>query len=335
MSEATFYTSPEGGTFYCGWLGPDKERKAWEEVKLEEQVLAFEMSSEEFELRCHYSEFNEFPQKRLQELQDLYKNRLFTWMLERNLYAQNHLPYELIPTYTQDTGNCVAAGIAGTGQKLQVIEMSHGGQEEEFREWYIPWIYAISRNQIGRGMSGAGSLGIWGAKAVNEYGVLFSDDIAVPGTNGYSDRWGHRRNAGKIKRAEYGKFVDIASDNKLDVIRCADVDQLQECMDAGMQATIASYQGFKVVKYRDLHVYRPSGRWAHQMHITDIRKDPELMFYRMNQWGPNHTKPLNGETPGGAWNTADDLEREWNSRVEVYAYTNFAGEKGDPRHDFI
>lgn len=320
---------------HYGWLGHDEERKAWQEARTAESELDAKVELIGQSAQKHYYEFSEFPRERLRSLQELYKSRVYTWTLERRLYAQGHLPYELIPTYFQDTGNCVAAAIAGTGQKLQVIEMSHGGQEEEFREWYIPWIYAVSRNQIGRGMNGAGSLGIWGAKAVNEYGILFTDDIDVPPTAGYSDKWGHRRNTGHISSAYYGHFVDITADNKLDVIRCVEIDQLLECMDAGMQATIASSQGFRVVKYRGLHVYRPSGRWSHQMHITDVRRDPELMFYRMNQWGPNHTKPLNEETPGGAWITANNLEREWSIRVEVYAYTNFDGEKGKRRDDFI
>jgi len=331
MSEATSYTNPEGETLHCGWLGPNLEREQWYIARSEEEeILAMDGVT-----RPHYFEFSEYPRKNIRSLQELYKDRIFTWMLERNLFSVDRLPYQLIPTYTQDTGNCVAAAVAGTGQKLQVIEMSCGGEEEEFREWYIPWIYAVSRNQIGSGMKGAGSLGIWGAKAVNKYGVLFTDDIGVPPTAGYSDKWGSRRNSGRISNTSYGHFVDIASDNKLDVIRCTDVDQLVECMDAGMQATIASYQGFKVEKYRGLHMYRPSGKWAHQMHITDIRRDPELMFYRMNQWGPNHTKPLNGETPGGAWYAAADLEKEWNNRVEVYTYTRFNGEPSGPRHEFI
>jgi hypothetical protein len=72
------------------------------------------------------------------------------------------------------------------------------------------------------------------------------------------------------------------------------------------------------------------------MHITDIRRVPELMFYRMNQWGPGHTKPLNNETPGGAWNLATDLERELKSRqVEVYGYSRFKGHPGPPDFNIV
>ena len=307
-----------------GWLGYDAEKIAWGRARNE--------LGEGFRL---YKEFSEFPTKVLRELQAKFEKRDYTWYIERRLRAQSLLPYELIPTYTQDTGNCVAAGIAGAGQKLTILEIGIGGEEQTYREWYIPWIYAISRNQIGSGLNGAGSTGIWGARAVNEYGVLFSDDIGVPPTTGYSDAWGHRRNAGRISDAQYGLLADIASDNRLEVIRCTDVEQMVECMDAGMQLTIASYQGFRVKEWKGLHIYEPRGRWAHQMHLTDIRREPTLMFYRMNQWGPGHATPLNEETPGGAWNKASDLEREINDKTEVYAYRKFAGEPSGPRYDFI
>jgi len=294
-----------------GWLGPDAERRAWDEAIALENGL--------------HVEFDEIGHA-LIILKDFYSGRPFTWDLERKLHATGRLPYELIPTYLQDTGNCVAAGLAGAGQKLQVIEVALGGEEEQFREWYIPWIYAVSRNQIGGGMNGAGSTGAWGARAVNEYGVLFSDDAGVPQTNGYSDKWGRRRNAGSIESAEYGKFAPAAADNVVEQIRATSVEQMVGLLESGMVLTIASYQGFRVSEYKGLHVYRPSGSWSHQMHITDMRRDPELMFYRMNQWGPDHARPLNGETPGGAWNFASDVERELRSRnVEVYGFSLFRG----------
>ena len=308
-----------------GWLGYDAERRAFEEARRLEELNAVACDCT---ARPLYREFSEVVDE-LPELKQQFEGRPFTWDLERRLFADGRLPYELIPTHTQDTGNCVAAGLGGTGMKLQVIEIALGGEEETFREWFVPWIYAVSRNQIGGGLRGAGSTGAWGARAVNEYGVLFSDDASVPAYEGTSDEWGNRRNAGDIADAPYGQFAPVASDNPVEVIRATSVDQMAELLDAGMTLTIASYQGFRVTEYKGLHVYRPKGQWGHQMHVTDIRRDPELMFYRMNQWGPDHAKPLNGETPGGAWNLASDLEDEFSAGgVEVYGYSRFAGEPG-------
>lgn len=202
--------------------------------------------------------------------------------------------------------------------------------------WDVPWIYAVSRNQIGGGMRGAGSTGAWGARAVNEFGVLFTDDKGVPPYSGRSDRWGSRRNAGGIEAAEYAEFASIARDNPVEIVRLATVDEMVEAMEGGMLLTIASTQGFRVTEYKGLHVYRPRGRWSHQMHITDLRRDPELMFYRMNQWGPAHAAPLNGETPGGAWNLASDLDEELTrGGVVVYGYWQFAGQPGGPDYHIL
>ncbi len=319
-----------------GWLGQEQEYYAWEKLRETEDVALGEWNgSQETEPGILYSEFSEVSEK-ISDLSKFYKGRPFTWELERQLYNTGRLPYELIPTHTQDTGNCVAAGLAGAGMKLQVLEIALLGQEEEFREWFVPWIYAVSRNQIHNGMNGAGSTGAWGAAAVNKYGVLFSDDKWVPEYRGTSDEWGNRRQAGSLTNAVYGKYADMASDNPVVTTRLKSVDQVEKALDAGMQLTIASNAGFRVSEYKGLHVYRPSGSWSHQMHITDIRRDPELMFYRMNQWGPGHARPLNEETPGGAWNFASDLEREIKKRgVEIYGYNRFSGHPGDADFNII
>lgn len=315
---------------YFGWLGQTAERHAWDDARRQEECDFFAGLNTHYWGRPLYREYNEVAWELTPRYQ-LFKNRPFTWDLERKLWQTGRLPFELIPTHDQDTGDCVAAGLAGAGMKLQVIEIALGGEEELFREWFVPWIYAISRNQIGGGMSRDGSTGVWGARAVNEYGVLFSDDLGVPGYAGTSDLWGHRRN---IRSPVYNKFMPLAYNNPVEIIRIKTVDEMVELMDAGMQLTIASSQGFRLTTYKGLHVYRPSGSWSHQMHLTDIRRDPELMFYRMNQWGAEHAKPLNNETPGGAWNFASDLEREI-GRAEVYGYSLFAGEPGEPDYHIV
>jgi hypothetical protein len=302
--------------YYGGWLGPDAEKYAWDCVRSMDAKTRGVAGDHQL-----YHEFSECVTA-IRNRHTTYANRPFTWDLERKLHATGRLPWELIPTHTQDTGNCVAAGLAGTGQKLQMLEIAFGGEEEKFRMWDVPWIYAVSRNQVGGGMWGAGSTGTWGARAVNEYGVLFADDEGVPPYSGRSDDWGSR---GNVSNPDYQKFFDVAEDNKVEIVRATSVDQMTELMDAGYMLT----------EHKGLHVYRPSGSWSHQMHMTDMRRDPELMFYRMNQWGPSHATPLNGETPGGAWNFASDIDDELNSNVEVYGYCKFQGEPGDPDYNFV
>jgi hypothetical protein len=137
-----------------------------------------------------------------------------------------------------------------------------------------------------------------------------------------------------VRRPEYQEFFDVAKDNKIQIARLQSVDEIEAVLEAGRMVTIASTRGFRM-DTRTVdghHVFVPSGTWYHQMHFTDVIRKPIHAFYRGNQWGPDvHGKPLNGETPGGAWNLVEDVDRELRDRqVEVYAYFDFDGDATDP-----
>jgi len=299
-----------------GWAGPLQERIAFEQCL--EAGIGFEW--EDVADQC-----NRVIQARL-GLIGTDGPRPFTWDLEVEAVAAGMLD-SIFPIHLQDTGNCVAAAIEMLGQQRSIVETVLFKQEEKIRPWFTPWVYAISRNQIGGGMNGAGSTGAWGAKAVNEYGVLFADDEGVPPYKGTSDDWGNRRN---VSNPVYEKFFSVAADNKISIVRLRDVDKMFECLEAGIMLSVASMQGFDVETYQGYHCFRPSGSWAHQMHYTDSMKDPFPALYRGNQWGPNaHGQPLNGERPGGAWNRAEDVAKEVrSSSVEVYGFFDFVGDPG-------
>lgn len=299
-----------------GWAGSYEERKAFE-------------SAVDLGFAAFYEDVAKDVDRILQRRIGIIGSegpRPFTWQLEKEAVLSEKLD-AAFPIHQQDTGNCVAAGIEMMGQQRSILEVVLFKQEEKVRPWFTPWIYAISRNQIGGGINGAGSTGAWGARAVAEYGVLFADDENVPPYLGTSDDWGGRRN---VSNPEYEKFFDIASDNKIKIVKISDVDKMAECLDAGILLTIASGQGFNVREYKGYHVFQPSGSWAHQMHYTDIIREPFFAFYRGNQWGPKaHGEPMNGERPGGAWNLVEDVAKEIrSSQVEVYGYFDFEGHSG-------
>jgi hypothetical protein len=299
-----------------GWEGPLAERVAFEAC-LE---AGFAHEWEDVAEQC-----NRIIQYRLRRI-GATGPRPKTWDLEVEAVASGKLGGKF-PIHLQDTGNCVAAAIEMLGQQRSIIETVLFKQEERIRPWFTPYIYAVSRNQIGGGMSGAGSTGAWGARAVNEYGVLFADDEGVPSYAGTSDDWGNRRN---VNNPEYEKFFAVAADNKISIVRMNNVEKIAEAIEAGIMFAVASMQGFDVREYKGFHCFRPSGSWAHQMHWTDVLRDPFPALYRGNQWGPNaHGKPLNGERPGGAWNLFEDVEKEIrSSSVEVYGFFDFAGDPG-------
>jgi len=298
-----------------GWEGIEAERKAFDVA----QELGYA-----FDFVDAAPAVNQILADRLDRIGS--NPRPKTWELEAEAVAAGDMEAPF-PIHQQDTGNCVAAALEMMGQQRSILETRLMKEEEKIRPWFTPWLYAISRNQIGGGMSGAGSTGAWGARGVNQYGVLFADDEGVPAYSGTSDSWGNKRN---VNNPVYQKFFEVAQDNKIKIVRIRDVEKMAECLDAGILLTIASGQGFNVKKYKGFHTFQPSGSWSHQMHFTDIIRDPFPAFYRGNQWGPNaHGQPLNGERPGGAWNQMEDVEKEIrSSRVEVYGYFDFEGHPG-------
>lgn len=296
-----------------GWLGPKKAKRAI--ARLRRQGFVIEMA--------------EAAERRLLQAPDPIAARPI-WELAMRVLGRD------IPAGRQEIGDCVSWGMKQAGERRQIIEIAMG-QEERFRPWFAPWIYATSRNQVGRGLSGDGSLGVWAAKAVAEYGILFEDDEGVPAYSGsLARKWGSRSN---IANPVYEPFFAIASDNPC---LCVEVRSAEEAVamirDYRRPLTIASMRGFKMQprEYRGKHVFTPSGSWAHQM--CWIEYDSELgALYRLNSWGAEaHGRPLNGETPGGAWNLLEDIEREFKTMdVECFALVEFQGEPDEPDHRII
>ena len=242
------------------------------------------------------------------------------WTLTKKLNNGNHLP-----TVEQGTGDCVAAGLAQAGARLQVADIAARFQEEQLLPWHIAYIYGISRVQIGGGnIPGPGSTGAWGAAAVNKYGVLFNTDAGAPAYSGsLSDRWGE-------PPGPPVPFQELAEDNIVQQFaRLTSIAELREALVNYHPVTIASMQGFKMepIIREGYHVFQPEGQWPHQMCLLAWMDEPFQAAYRLNSWGPDaHGTPLRGEPPGGAWCTADVLEKELAcSHCELFTYSLFDG----------
>jgi len=242
------------------------------------------------------------------------------WTLTKQINNGNHLP-----TLEQAIGDCVAFGVAQAGARLQVAEIVSLHQAEILKPWFPPFIYGISRVQIGDGqIDGDGSTGAWGAAAVADYGVLFTDDDQVPKYSASVARtWGD-------PPGPPAKHIYTAHSRPVETIaRLESLDQIRDALCNYHPITIASSRGFKMIPIeRDgFHVFVPSGTWMHQMSLIAWMNDPFPAAYRLNSWGPDaHGTPLNDEPPGGAWCTAECLGDELaNRNTEVYAYSDFEG----------
>ena len=250
------------------------------------------------------------------------------WEAAKELNDGKHLP-----TWYQQTGDCVSMGASQAGQYLHCYEIARLRHEEKFRFWFPPYIYATSRIDVGRGGlgRGAGSTGAWAAEAMMKYGVLFSDDEGVPDYSGsLADSWGYRGAPAEFKALAKDNPVKQASRlSTSDQIRTALINY-NPCTYAitwvyGQGAT--EYKGYRTLS-------RGRGGGGHQVCLLAWMDEPFEAAFLLNSWSANVHKGVdNGEPPGGAWLLRKDLERDLNTgAIEVYSLSGFSGTAGEPWH---
>lgn len=225
----------------------------------------------------------------------------------------------------QDTGDCVSFGAAIATMSVLIEEIIVNKEFGKIRVPFPPYLYGISRvmpeGGNGRLRGDAGSLGSWMADTIVKYGVLPEDHPGVPKYSGkLADKWGDAK-------SPWEKFVDFADDHRIrKAARLTTVDDLAEAVSNGYYATIASNKGYamQLKDEKGKSWYVGSDVWPHQMSILAVDVEPELCFYRRNQWGENaHGDQLDGPR-GGGWVKAKELAKELrNSGTECFAYSQF------------
>lgn len=228
--------------------------------------------------------------------------RVVFWDYSTKLFGSH------IPTLNQLIGDCVSQGAANIVQYLEVTEIMRLKQPERYRPIFQPYIYGVSRVQIGKKQLGNsdGSLGIWAAKGVKEYGVIAADESGVPKyTAEVAKSWGKSGPpANFIQEGKKHLIQTVAKVNSYEMVR--------DAIANGYGVTVACNRGFKMqgVANRGKLWGVPSGVWMHQtalIGLDDDRARPGC--YLMNSWGPNaHGKPVDEAPPGGFWIDAEVVD---------------------------
>jgi len=180
---------------------------------------------------------------------------------------------------------------------------------EKPRWIYAPWITAVARNQVAQFPVYRDGLSvIWAIQALNQYGALFEGHPSIPSEAPYI--WPSAVNR---KSCQYKSFFSRAAQYPL---AFSLPKTLEECIvlvrECRVPVLIASYRGFhfKPGEHKGRQIWRPCGVWPHAMCLIEYDHDLGAM-YRLSSWGPNSMPPPpEGETPGGAWNLLEDLEKE-------------------------
>lgn len=242
-----------------------------------------------------------------------------------------------LPSMIQEIGDCVSFGACHAGNYTAAYEIGWLGQEETWHCWFPPFVYGVSRcaPDLGNGQlgNGDGSLGSWGAGAMQKYGALFVDDPGVPFYTGNVARsWGYK---GPPK-----EFYLIAKPHVVEGISpVTSAAELRERLCNYKPCTLAWMYDMadrpqKVsAGGKDFGVLRDAGvLGGHQVCV--IAWDDDLPGALMqNSWPHSlyNGYQFNGEPAGSAWITAKSLERIFRSdMMECYSLALFHGEPAPP-----
>lgn len=248
------------------------------------------------------------------------------------------LLYEIIrkvagtfPIRHQLIGDCVSMGCAYAVDAIKAVDIYIN---KDFEEWVAETatedIYWGSRNILGKGQLGDedGSLGVWAAQYVNQYGSVARGKYGKIDLSEYSgDRaktWGA---AGYSLPKE---FIEITKEHS--VVTISQVTTYEEVRDLifnGYSVTIASNQGFSSNR-DDEGFARPKGSWGHQMSILGIDdeyKRPGVLV--QNSWGPDWIggPKRNNQPEGSFWVDAEEIERLVLKTGDCWAFSGYEGFK--------
>lgn len=233
---------------------------------------------------------------------------------------------------SQVTGDCVARGAEDVIELLQLCEIS-AGEREDYRPLYAPYHYWYGREVIGKGRlrGGAGSIGGWQAKAIEEGGVLWLQDGLPKYNKRNVDAWGDGRKAEGQHPKDY---VEQASEHICKTTsRIDSMGHFFEALSNMYPCTIASNRGYTMKPGRD-GFHRASGSWSHQMSLWGYGKGGNGAYRPWvaikNQWGNVHGQVLDPETgepwpPGFICVHLDEFEAKHFRGSETIAFSRFEG----------
>jgi hypothetical protein len=200
------------------------------------------------------------------------------------------------------------------------------GERKKFKAVFPPYLYGTGRVQIGGGRLGGGdgSLGVWQAKAVMQYGTVPTDTPGLPQYSGSIARqWGKRPGPPE-------EFLNVG---KSYIVKSAALvktwDDVVTAVTNGYPVTVASNIGFSMQPGRDgFHIQNTS--WAHQMCIIGVdneHSEPHACI--LNSWGNAHGEIKDFKTnepwPKGSLRVrrrdVEKILREGDS----FAYSSFDG----------
>lgn len=269
-----------------GWAGIDTAKRAWDDIG---------------HLFPHF-----FIAGQSQATQTV---KVHLWDAAKKVNGGQHLP-----TFYQQTGDCVSMGASNGVDYLSCVQIVQGAAQK-YRPCYQPYIYGISRHQIGGDRLGyaagscvneGGSVGVWAVAGLKQYGCLWADEPGVPPYScQVATRWG---NSGPPQN-----FIDMASKYKLgNAAKVTNYTQVRDAIANWYPVTVSSDRGFRMRLQEDKGKSWgvPSGTWGHQMCFIGVDDDPARPgCYCLNSWSASaFGPPADDAPPGGFWVDAEVVD---------------------------
>jgi hypothetical protein len=238
-----------------------------------------------------------------------------------------------IPVRDQKSvGSCVAFGAVAAVEYLQAVQIAKqikdGRVPAEFRDLSTEYVYGISRVQIGGGrLRGTdGSVGIWAARGLVEYGVVARDIYGSIDLRTYNESTCRRY-------GDYGPPQELLPIGKQHLVGAISpvktTDELRHALASGYPVTTASGVGFgsRGPWKRDADgILYESGSWQHQQAFIGYTKHPTKgwLFAVMNSWGNWIGGPKGmGDLPEGSYYVLESTAKRMLRADDSWAISSF------------
>jgi len=234
------------------------------------------------------------------------------------------------PTGKQEIGDCVSWGWSHGVLYTLAVQLVLTGGDAALERPFQPYIYGVSRVQIGGGrINGDGSLGTWAAAGVKKHGVITEKAPGVPPYSGQVARqWG--------RSGPPREFLSLGEKSPADVRLIRTWEEACSAIATGHAVPVCSDVGYERIVERNNRVEGVrQGSWPHCMCFIGFDARPGLeALYCLNSWGPDAHAPadsygrLDKAPPGGFWILRRDVEQML--REEDSFAVSFTGFKSAP-----
>lgn len=245
-----------------------------------------------------------------------------------------------VEPHNQTTGDCVAHAFALGVDVLTSVQIHlHKKPEKWIAKAAVEPIYAGSRIEVGKGkIRGGGSLGVWGAQWINEWGALLRQKYGEHDLTTYSgkksDDWGHLCN----KCTLWGGGVpdELEAIAKLHPVQTTALvttwNQACDAISNGYPVIVCSDQGFESTRDKQGFA-RPKGTWYHSMLLAGIDTlNPREGGLFCNSWSVWNKGPKRFNQPEGSFWADADIIHSMLQKQDSFAISNY---KGYPRQDHL